>query len=327
MPQVNEVKSLLVKWRECLSGPDEHSIVTQIGNILWRTAFYRSLNESRRFLPDDSDGGKQANRPLHQMIDEGYIIMNAMAIRRLLDKGEMSGKKGVYSLYGLICEITANIAMLTRENILASRDLTYDFEPIKRAALDKAWRSHPPGTGKAHFVSKEGWGEAEYWHGVMDELSEVRPDNRNSQDFPNRKKMDQLLQGLDAMGKNIQEWVNKFVAHAAVPESRQQLPPDDQTMTLAKLWRAERIVLRVANFISRVFIDGTNIANVPMPQFDPYKFLDRPVIEPGAIARMQQVWDHYSEEIEATENWSWDGPLVDTSDGWNDEPPPRELPI
>ena len=49
----------LADWKRRLGECDVHSTSAQISTLLWRSAFYRSVNESRRVLPCDRDGGKR----------------------------------------------------------------------------------------------------------------------------------------------------------------------------------------------------------------------------------------------------------------------------
>ena len=81
MSDADRLKAKLQEWKHRLNGGDIHSIGLQIGHMLWRSAFYRSINESRRFLPEDETGEKQANGPLHELIHDGYITMHAAATR------------------------------------------------------------------------------------------------------------------------------------------------------------------------------------------------------------------------------------------------------
>jgi hypothetical protein len=310
MSDVETLKSQVAEWKNHLNARDLHSISTQIGQMLWRSAFYRAINESRRFLTADRDGRKRGNEPLHELLDHGYFVGNSVAVRRLLDKGSASGPRGVYSLSGLVRDIADHVGLMSRANVLAARGLEYDFEPIKRRAFDEA---RSKGSG-AYFVSREGWQQAEYWHQTIDQLCGVAESSRDPSDTPDRTRLEALHQELEQRGRNVRDWVDKFVAHAATPESRQTLPHEHQSLSLAKLRIAERVVVRTANFISYSFVDGVNLGGVPIPQFDQFADLDQPFAERAAFPAMRVAWDEHCREIRTCENWSWDTPLVDLSD-------------
>lgn len=318
MSDADIVGAMLADWKRRFGEHDIHSISAQIASMLWRSAFYRSINESRRFLPENKDGQKKANGPLHELIDDGYFILNATAMRRLLDKGAASGPRGVYSLYGLIRDIKTNARLLTRANVLKARNLEYDFEPMKQRAFETARQEARARGSQGYFISKDGWAEAEYWHGAMDQLCGVTTNNRGAGDIPDETKLDWLLHELEEHGRNVQDWVDKFVAHAASPESRQTLHPEHQTLSLAKLWLSERVVVRIASFISRHFIDGMNLGGVPIPQFDQFASLDRPFIEPAGLEAMHRAWERHHQEIASCQNWAWDHALTTELDVWKD---------
>jgi len=318
MSDVDVLKSRLPEWKDRLSGSDVHSIGPQIARLLWRSAFYRSLNESRRFLPDGTEGRKRANESLHELIDDGYFIANLTALRRLLDKGSTSGLRGVYSLLGLIRDVRDNVMFITRANVLEARGLEYDFEPIRQRAREDAWQGAKAKGDQAFFISPDGWAESEYWHRVMDRLCGVEADNRSSCDTPDQNKLEWLLNELEGRGRNVQGWVDKFVAHAASPVSRQTLHLEQQSMSLAKLWLAERVVVRTASFVSHNFVNGTNIGGVPVPQFDQFAHLDGPFIHASALPAMHRAWRQHCNEISSCENWFWDSALADAPDVWKD---------
>jgi hypothetical protein len=284
--------------------------------MLWQSAFYRCVNESRRYLLDDNQGGKLANGALHELIDKGYFVPHATAVRRLLDKGPKSGPRGVYSLYALLEDIGENIGLLTRGNVLEARGLPYDFEPLevqaRKAAISKAIESGQAG----YFIEQDGWFEAKYWHETMDKLCGVNPEARSSSDKPDAGKINSLLHQLAERGRNVHDWVDKFIAHAATPESRQTLKVEHQTISIAALWAAERVIVRTANFISMFFVSGHNIGGVPIPQFDQFIHLDQPFIRGDALPAMSNAWEAHCRETNSCEKWFWDGPLSDASDIW-----------
>jgi hypothetical protein len=113
MSKVDELGQKLKEWGLRLGHDDIHSIGKQIAHMLSRSAFYRAINQSRKFLPDDEDTKKKANGMLHELVDEGYFSLQAIGIRRLLDKSAISGPRGVFSLVGLITDIEDNAHLLT----------------------------------------------------------------------------------------------------------------------------------------------------------------------------------------------------------------------
>jgi hypothetical protein len=56
MSDADVLRAKLADWTHRLGARDVHSINMQIARMLWRSAFYRSINESRRFHAKDADG-------------------------------------------------------------------------------------------------------------------------------------------------------------------------------------------------------------------------------------------------------------------------------
>jgi hypothetical protein len=249
---------------------------------------------------------------LHELIDDGYFIGNSTAIRRLLDAQTASGAGGVFSLVGLINEIGDCEDLFTRGNVLAARDLDYDYAPARFRAYAEAENK---GTVA---ISPIGWFGSRYWHGVMDELCGVVPENRARSDSPNKGRMKTLAMELAEKGRSIREWTNKFIAHAASPESRKGILPQSQSVSLAKLWLAERMIVRSASFISAKFVTGENLAALANPWFDLFAFLNRPFVDPNAIGTMQREWEKHKREIHACKDWFWDQPLINERDNWEE---------
>jgi hypothetical protein len=317
MDDVTVLKGKLAEWSGRLCGDDVHSIDRQIGHMLWRSAFYRSINESRRSLPEGVGRTKRANASLHELIDEGYHTMHSAAVRRLLDKASVSGPRGVYSLHGLIRDIRDHASVLTRANVLRARGLEYDYEPIKTRAREEAWK-RTKAVGGATFVSREGWAEAEYWHDRMDRMCAVTPLTRSAADSPSPSRFDKILDDLAIHVQNVTGFVDKYIAHASSPESRRSVTPERLATSLATLWIAERTIVRAANFVSKYVVEGVNVPGVPVPQFDQFEYLDEPFAQPSALDAMRAAWAQHAQEVHTCQGWFWDSPLVDQTDIWSD---------
>ena len=244
------------------------------------------------------------NGALHELINEGYVSLSALGIRRLLDKYSAPGPHDVYSLCGLIEDIGKHANLINRARVIEARGLEYDFEPIKQRAR---------GEGPT-YASGAGWCIAESWHMRMDKLCGVTAERRDPGDMPNPAKFKHLLEQLAGHGRHVQDWVNKHIAHAASPQSRSTLCDKHQDLSLTELWRAERVIVRAAEFISLYIVAGLHLQVSPVPYSDQFEDLDRPFVEPAAMAAMRQAWDQHKQEVFSCQNWFWDCPLSDESD-------------
>lgn len=310
MQKADLLKAKLAQWDEWLNGHDSNSITQQIGHMLWRSAFYRALNESRKYVTEDGDGQKKANGPLHEMIDEGYFALHALAVRRLLEKKNVAGPLGVYSLVGLAEDIQGSLDLIDRASVLAARDLVYDYEPIKDQAVAEAQSNAKVNRIRPTFVCGEGWAKAEHWHGVMDELCGVSVRERKPTDSPNRARFAIFLKQLERHRKDLADWVNKHIAHAASLEGRKGLDPEYRLISLNKLWRNERMIVRAAGFLSYYFVCGSNVGGVPVPQFDQFEHITAPFTARSALQAMEESWDQHDRETRECQDWFWDRPLT-----------------
>ncbi len=235
MSDLDLLKIKLDEWAQLLGHDDVNSIGRQTAHMLWRSAFYRSINTSRQFLPENGEGNKKANRILHEFIDEGYLTIHAAGVRRLLDAYSISGARGVYSLPSLLEDIAAHAYALTRANVLEVRGLEYDFEMARARARKESHDEARRAGRSASFVDRGSW-VAEQWHETMDKLCGVSKANRLPSDSPPRAKFTTLRQELMDAGAGVQKYMDKYIAHAATPESRKDTGADYHTLSLAKLW-------------------------------------------------------------------------------------------
>jgi hypothetical protein len=296
----------LTEWQDLLDGDDRLAIWRQIGAMLWWSAFYRSINESRKFIPDAENGARLANGSLHQLIDEGYVTRHAVAIRRLLDS-----RRGTNSLINLIRDIKRHARLLARGNMLEARGLVYDYEPIKEQRRLEAYQEAKEAGKNAYHFSGEGWAQAESWHLLCDDLCGRKPRTRKPSDQPSPQRFQQLIDDLTRAGRAVEEYVNNYIAHAAPPDRRESLLPEYRSLSLTTLWKAERAVVRVASFVSRCIVHGSDRGNVPIPQFDQFQYLDRPIVTHDALEPMHSAWKTHSDQIEQCRGWTWDLSLDD----------------
>ncbi len=101
--------------------------------------------------------------------------------------------------------------------------------------------------------------------------------------------------------------VNKFVAHAATPESRAAENADNLDITLGDLWNAHATICKIANFISVFILSGISYQFLPFLRGDEFHHIDRPLVETNNIKRIEEVWQSYLEETLSWTNWGWDG--------------------
>ena len=295
------LKGKLADWKARLDGDHEHSISRQVTSLVWRSAFYRSLNESRKSLPQDDVGEPIANGTLHGFVNEGFIALQTTGIRRLLDKS-----KGVNSLGRLVEDIEKYASILTRANVLAVRGLPYDYTEAKERARETARIAAEANGEKAFCISGNGWGASECWHMLHDEMCVVNESSRKRDDCPTKGHFRRLREALRSSAQTAVKHVNRHVAHSTYAEPGSSIEHKEDNVTLAAIYDAELTIVRTASFLSRCVIEGSDAYNVPHPQFDLFEHLDRAFAPCEARGAMQCVWDEYAREVDECRRWSWD---------------------
>lgn len=116
-------------WLHMLVGDKQHSISTQISEMLWNDAVFRTVNEARRLARIGDYKSSARNFSIAHFMDQGWVAWQALAIRKLMEPAARQPEKQVISLRRVIDEITANRALITRENYVCHDGLPFDPEP------------------------------------------------------------------------------------------------------------------------------------------------------------------------------------------------------
>ena len=116
-------------WIKALDRDDQNSITTQITEMMWDDAAWRSLNHARFVAKDRDDIGTSGI--VGSLLDKGWISGQVIAISRLMEQGAQRPFKQVNSLRRLVDEISENRHLLTREIYIGRDGLPYDYETAR----------------------------------------------------------------------------------------------------------------------------------------------------------------------------------------------------
>jgi hypothetical protein len=97
--------------------------------------------------------------------------------------------------------------------------------------------------------------------------------------------------------ENIKKYVDKFIAHAAAPETRASLSDEEKGITLECLETCHKIIYQVASFISGQILWESNLGGLPVPQYDHMKNLDKKWTTTKKLERAHKKWDEYKKEV------------------------------
>ncbi|MCK4340132.1 MAG: hypothetical protein KAY37_00220 [Phycisphaerae bacterium] len=287
------------EWSKAIGGTDRNTIIQQLYRLSWDGAVYRVINTARGLAPPAPDGGVQINPMFHNLLDDCFFMIQAVSIRKLTGKEARKGKRAAYSLRSLVEDMEQNVHLLTRGNLLSLDGFPMDVEPIRQAEQEYIRNKSCAGHGGFVIPPELDADRIEERHTQIDRLCGVNPSKRMPSDVVRAKLFCKMLERLDET-KKIATWVNKFVAHAATPQSRDCVKADDLRLTLGHLWRAHEILCRVASILDVWFLNRHSHMFVPSAAYYKFKHIDRPLVAAEGISKLEDAWRSFEEE---TRQW------------------------
>lgn len=275
-----EFEAKRAEWIRCLDHHDEttgkldqNAILSQVYDLVWSGAAYRVVNVALRHAERDERGGVKQPPFLHQLLNRCFFQAQLVSIRRLLDRGAMSGKYGVFSLRRLVLDMAEHRQLLTRARLLEHTVAHFDRDPPSERDQSR-----------------------------IDRLTGVAPTHRSPQDVVAEAVFLRLRRELDALDR-FADHARKFVAHAATPESRAEVPDLDAKLTYGDLWAAHATLCRTCQFIDCHLLRGVSHGFLPESRGDIFRHADRPLVATADLQTLRQSWRECSSEIERwTEN-------------------------
>lgn len=294
------------QWLEALTGDDKNAIVNQLTQMAWDAASFRVINEARRLAPADPDGGVQLNGLMHRLLDRGFFIAQMVAIRRLNDTFPLEGAKGTYSLTGLLKGISKHRHLLTRKAIFEAEDLKYDYEGVRQAA-DK-YSADQISSGKdVYYIPKDlDWGRCELRHERIDQLAGVSSCCRCPRDLIREDVLANLTKKVESACADVITHVNKFIAHAAAPDSRQLANADELGITLRHVQEAHRHLCQVTGFLAIEVLGSSCPPFLAICQFDQFKHIEKPLIDLSNVVELDGLWHQFGNDCYAWSQWGFE---------------------
>jgi len=294
------------EWLNVLLGKDRHSIANQISQMTWDATAFRVVNEARRLAPRDSDGRVQLNGLMHSLLDRAFFASHMAAVRRLADTYPLHGEKGVYSLSALLKDMQTHRDLLTREAIFAAEDLQYDYEPIRQEYYEYKDSQREAGKEAPFVPDNLWWLRHDRRHEQIDRLAGVQAQDRQPGDTVREKVFLNLEKKIKKATEDVKCHVKKFIAHAATPDSRATVGTDEAGLTLNHLWQAHQHLCEVAGFLA-IYVLGDSFPDpLPIPQYDQFKYIDKPLIDKSEIGALRELWDQLDRECRGWTKWGPD---------------------
>lgn len=288
---LGEYREYRRKCLEYLRSDSNTSVVSQIHNLAWHTAVFRTLNEARRIEPDRSVSGA-----LWELTAVGYAHLMTLGIRKLVDKDSRAD-----SVWNVINQAKRRPELLTREMFICYDGLPYDWEKVYRKHISSvAVRAG----GHVDWIPTSGpkaWAVSEMMHKAFDRLC-GHPKKRKRGDTISPSILDRLIAGLSYPAiEKICALADKRMAHA---ERQSESTGPSPTATYEDIDEAFQQIVRIVNFLSvSFFYDKAFGSIVPTPQFNILEGLDQPWITAEKVVELQRYWNEISEVMD---NWASD---------------------
>jgi hypothetical protein len=294
-------RAKFAEWMHWLQD-DENSVFNQIHAMTWHCAVFQTINESRRL----AEGRPSAalNGMVAEFIDDGFVAIQALAVRRLLEKPARREDRQIISLRRVLDDIFANRAIITREMYVCHDGLPYEFKDGLERRMHHLMREMAGKPKSERFawgstVGPEAFSSSKRVHKEFDALAGVKEDQRLPDDVICDEIFWQLNEILAHSGhEEFKTLADKTIAHAGDARSRELAAEARRAFTLQRLAACHKAIFRVTNFIGGSILGSTNIGGFPHPQFNQFEHLNHAWCRTEDLSLLQSNWDAYVAEVE-----------------------------
>lgn len=294
-PALAKYREKRKEWLYMLVGDKQHSISTQISEMLWNDAVFRTVNEARRLAREGGYASSARNWSIALFMDQGWVSTQALAIRKVMEQAANKPERQVISLRRILNEISENRTLITRENYVCHDGLPFDPEPGK-AALEEYTVARG---GKPRLAALPTSGPtAEMCHEEFDKLSGVSADRRTRGDLILPAVFEKIETDLTESGwRGVSDIANKFIAHAADEYSRGKLAETEVGFTIEKIEACHRAICRTfARIYGPILWQGAH-GLFPIPQFNYFESLEAVWLSSKDVAALKTFWSRRTEEV------------------------------
>lgn len=142
----------------------------------------------------------------------------------------------------------------------------------------------------------EAWPMSERVHRNFERLAQVSPKNRKRTDKI-KVEVIKFLETQIEKCEDIKKYVDKFVAHAAAPETRSELSESQKAITLERLEACHKIIYQIASFIKGPLLWESTPGGIPVPQYDHLANLDKSWVTTNNLEKAQKKWDEIDKMV------------------------------
>ena len=270
MSGINHYKSLKKSFKAQLSEDSDNSIQNTIQSLAWNDCIYRTFNEGLR-LAERKNRMDRIPNTLVEYIHHAHISYVVITLRKLYENKKNSSR-AVNSVRTISQRLLDNHHLLTRNNYLTHDDSPYDDQ----SNFD--WRMRLTIQGR---------------HKQFDKLCGLKVENKRKPDDRIQRSLLEVLHKSAVLHQNIEQFANKFLAHASAQANRPEEDLIFEKMKLISIQNQYRnliwAVKQIAKIVDEVVI--TEVPGLPMDKSDVLKNWDNSLFDHGIKSKLQRYWD------------------------------------
>ncbi len=107
--------------------------------------------------------------------------------------------------------------------------------------------------------------------------------------------------------QEIYDYVNKFIAHAATPESRAVIGADEIKITLGKLYEGHKVICKTSQFIGLTLLNHRFGNFLISCAFDQFEHFEKPWANTETVKKLHEFWNEYDRETRKWNRCDWQG--------------------
>jgi hypothetical protein len=208
-----------------------------------------------------------ANGVLYRYLLNGYLSFQYLAIRRLIESSPKDAEKkfrGVISIRRLLDDMKNNSIFITRETFVCVDGLPYDYSEELQREEDEALAADCEYSIWAGWQKEPGIGtKSKQRHRIFDRLSGIDEDYRQPTDSIAPDYWQQFYTELgETKLRRIKNYVDKYLAHAADPESIATLDDEDKNQSIQYIQSVQNCLFGIVQRLTFDFY-GASYAMAP----------------------------------------------------------------
>jgi hypothetical protein len=158
--------------------------------------------------------------------------------------------------------------------MLEAEGIPYEYQNLLED--DRAFAREQIAAGRTAFFASKTALPSVHRHEQIDRVTDTAPTDRKPNDVVSKQKFELIQQQVQLSAERVTGFVDKYIAHAAIPYSRNLY--SISAVTLGQLWKAHEDLCRAASCLATHFLGVSFSQPLAYPCFDQFLYIDRPLV-------------------------------------------------